>query len=145
VNNVLELIEQAADAALSISVYPIPAILVAGAIRAILTHRRRDSLRFFTWEQKRALRAQAGDRCEHKPLLWRRCSRPAEEADHIMPWSRGGSTTLTNGQYLCHKHNKRKSARIPTPLYRWRLHHRRRHYSAFPVPVASTPPPSALH
>ncbi len=30
-------------------------------------------------------------------------------ADHIIPWSRGGHTTLDNGQMLCREHNLQKS------------------------------------
>lgn len=30
-------------------------------------------------------------------------------ADHILPWSRGGHTTLDNGQLLCREHNLEKS------------------------------------
>ncbi len=31
------------------------------------------------------------------------------EADHIVPWSKGGKTVLENGQMLCVEHNRRKS------------------------------------
>lgn len=31
------------------------------------------------------------------------------DGDHIIPWSRGGKTTLENGQMLCRKHNLEKS------------------------------------
>ena len=30
-------------------------------------------------------------------------------ADHITPWSKGGHTTLDNGQMLCRDHNLQKS------------------------------------
>lgn len=31
------------------------------------------------------------------------------DGDHIIPWSKGGKTTLENGQMLCHTHNLNKS------------------------------------
>lgn len=86
----------------------------------------RDPVRIFTADQKRFLMAQAGARCEHRPLLWFRCFRNTRlQADHIMPWSRGGRTTIENGQMLCATHNRRKTNRIPSPLYRARIRLRR--------------------
>ncbi|WP_314191936.1 HNH endonuclease signature motif containing protein [uncultured Arthrobacter sp.] len=115
--------------------------------------RWRDPQRLFTWEQKRALLARAGHRCEHKALLGYRCRATDRlEADHVVPWSRGGPTQLWNGAVLCHRHNRNKSNTIPTALYRWRLVHRRRRYAlriAFPPtkdqsPCTTRPPtPSA--
>ncbi|MGI8306967.1 HNH endonuclease [Saccharopolyspora hattusasensis] len=97
-------------------------LLVAGLVR----RRWRDPRRLFTWEQKKTLLARAGHRCEHKPLLWSRCKATSElEADHVVPWSRGGPTQLWNGSVLCRRHNRRKSNRIPTAFYRWRLAQRR--------------------
>ncbi|MFI9629302.1 HNH endonuclease [Streptomyces sp. NPDC052042] len=101
-------------------------LLLAGLARR---RHRRDPQRLFTWQQKRALLARSGYRCEHKHPLWRRCRRTdGLEADHIVPWSRGGPTELWNGQVLCRRHNTRKSNRIPSALYRWRLARRRRRY-----------------
>ena len=89
--------------------------------------RWRDSQRLFTYEQKRILLARAGGRCEHKSLLFPRCAATTRlEADHVMPWSRGGPTQVWNGAVLCHRHNCRKSHRVPTLLYRWRLARRRK-------------------
>lgn len=94
---------------------------------AWIGHRRRwrDPVRFFTSRQKHALVVQAEGRCERKPMLWHRCRRPGTEADHVIPWSKGGPTQLWNGQLLCRKHNQRKSATLPGPIYRWRLQRRR--------------------
>lgn len=91
--------------------------------------RWRDPVRLFTWAQKRVLIERAGGRCEHKPLLWRRCPEPGSEADHVIPWSRGGPTQLFNGQLLCRRHNRSKSNAMPSAFYCWRLEHRRRRYA----------------
>ena len=37
-------------------------------------------------------------------------SREEMEADHIVPWSKGGKTTLENCQILCKRHNQLKSS-----------------------------------
>jgi hypothetical protein len=100
------------------------------AVEAGRRRRRRDPVRFFTREQKHALLARAGHRCEHKPLIGPRCSAVSRlEADHVVPWSRGGLTRIGNGAILCRKHNRRKSDRAPSALYRWRLARRRRKHA----------------
>jgi 5-methylcytosine-specific restriction endonuclease McrA len=90
--------------------------------------RRRDLERFFSWPEKQLLIRQANGRCEHKPPLWRRCPERGTQADHVVPWSRGGPTELWNGQLLCRRHNKQKSDRVPGLVYRWRLRRRRAKY-----------------
>ncbi|NKY96547.1 HNH endonuclease [Nocardiopsis alborubida] len=106
----------------------IPLALIAHAIGR--RRRWRDPQRLFTWEQKKTLLARARWRCEHKHPLWPRCRAVTGlQADHIVPWSRGGATALGNGAALCQRHNARKSNRMPSPLYRWRLRQRRRKYS----------------
>ncbi|QWF85689.1 HNH endonuclease [Amycolatopsis sp. CA-230715] len=105
--------------------------LIGLLVLAVARHRRRshrDPRRFFPWSEKRTLSAQARGQCEHKPMLWRRCPKPGTEADHIIPWSRGGPTELWNGQLLCHRHNARKSNMVPGRFYRWRLDRRRAKY-----------------
>jgi hypothetical protein len=42
-----------------------------------------------------------------------KCSWSDWHADHIIPWSRGGPTTVANGQLLCPKHNLIKGATLP--------------------------------
>lgn len=97
------------------------------AIGAGRRRRWRDPERFFTWEQKQRLLHGAGHRCEHKRLLWWRCTATTHlEADHVVPWSRGGPTQLWNGAVLCRRHNRLKSNVAPTALYRWLLVRRRR-------------------
>lgn len=37
-------------------------------------------------------------------------------ADHIVPWARGGKTTLKNGQTLCWGCNQSKGAKLPSEI-----------------------------
>lgn len=62
---------------------------------------------------------RAGGRCEFHGLLGGRCTATQRlQADHVHPHSRGGSTTVGNGQALCARHNRAKAARIP---FEWEL------------------------
>lgn len=75
---------------------------------------RRDPWRSFKYGARREVMERAGARCErHLLLLWGRCGKPATDADHIYPWSKGGPTIVSNGQALCRTHNARKGSRIP--------------------------------
>lgn len=77
----------------------------------------------------REIMNRAGWHCEHYSLVFRRCeARDQLEADHIEPWAFGGATEIENAQALCHKHNSRKKAWVPSMLYVFRLQHRRRSY-----------------
>lgn len=63
--------------------------------------------RRFTKRQRMILALRAGGLCE-------RCSNRLSEAfhaDHVRPFSRGGGTTLENGQALCAACNLKKGAR----------------------------------
>lgn len=88
----------------------------------------RDPRRGFTVAERRAAFERAGHRCEHKSILWHRCTNTPTQGDHIFPWSRGGRTAMSNQQALCPFHNSRKSGSVPTRLYILRLQWRRRRY-----------------
>jgi len=108
-------------------------VALALACLALNLHRiamlgQRDPQRLFTVEQRNEMRRRAQGQCEHKHPLWMRCNRPGSHGDHIYPWSKGGATTLANGQWLCEMHNLRKSNKVPSRLYIWRLQMRRRRY-----------------
>ena len=66
------------------------------------------SIRAFTDSQKRTAYEQQGGVCPH-------CRKKYEykemEGDHIIPWSKGGKTELTNLQMLCQACNRRKSSK----------------------------------
>lgn len=88
----------------------------------------RDPRRAFTAAERREAFERAGFRCEHKPLLWHRCTNTPTQGDHIYPWSKGGRTAMSNQQALCPFHNARKSGSVPTRMYIYRLQWRRRRY-----------------
>ncbi|GAA1491514.1 HNH endonuclease [Brachybacterium sacelli] len=88
----------------------------------------RDPRRGFTVAERRAAFERAGLRCEHKSILWHRCTNTPTQGDHIFPWSRGGWTARSNQQALCPFHNSRKSGAVPTRIYILRLQWRRRRY-----------------
>lgn len=77
-------------------------------IREIPTLTLKDSTRDFTNEQRLAIFRIGGGKCVD-------CGAECEEsdfhADHIVPHSRGGRTTVANGQILCSAHNLAKGDR----------------------------------
>jgi len=84
--------------------------LILGADSEVLDLGR--SVRTFPTRLKQLLLIQARGRCQQpgcdSPHAWL-------QADHLIPWSRGGPTNLTNGQILCDPHNKAKRDRLPPP------------------------------
>jgi len=61
-------------------------------------------MRFFSKRQQQQLYIDAKGKCK-------RCGNPLEDgwhSDHIMPYSKGGETTLVNGQALCEPCNLKK-------------------------------------
>jgi len=96
--------------------------------------RYRDPWRTYRFAARDQLMARAGNRCEAPRFFaWGRCVSPAAEADHVMPWSQGGPTVLSNGQALCRGHNRSKGALTPPWWYVMGLEKRRRGY--FPTGV----------
>jgi hypothetical protein len=96
-----------------------------------------DPVRRFSREDKRILMAWAGGRCERHGWLTGRCRQTEKlEADHIHPHSRGGQTSIVNGQVLCRSHNRAKRASIP---FNWQIkaiERRRADYYPAGVPLA---------
>lgn len=98
-------------------------------IRSKLGRRvHKDVQRVFTTTQRLAGFRRAGNQCEHKPLLLPRCRSAPTHGDHIYPHSRGGATTMSNLQAMCARCNLKKSAKVPSAAYIWRLERRRRRY-----------------
>jgi len=66
--------------------------------------------RFFDNHQYNALWVLADGRCVfcNVKLLPRKGNDRSGEADHIIAWSKGGETTISNGQMLCRKCNRKK-------------------------------------
>lgn len=58
----------------------------------------RDPRRAFTAAERREAFERAGLRCEHKPLLWHRCTNTPTQGDHIYPWSKGGRTAMSTSR-----------------------------------------------
>lgn len=99
---------------------------VVRRVRAIIHGRhQQDRLHRFSGQQRMGIFARAGHRCEQYSWLTGRCRATEDlQADHVHPHSRGGATSLDNGQALCRRHNKRKAARVPC---NWELDRLARH------------------
>ncbi len=97
---------------------------------APLTAAGRDPMRRYTGADRAAVLFRARGRCERDGVLSGRCTQTEHlQADHIHPHSKGGTTTVANGQALCSRHNKQKAARIPFNWELKRLERRRAAYS----------------
>jgi hypothetical protein len=110
--------------------------LVEAVHSALHTRTRRDAQRLFVGADRATLLARAGRRCEHHSWLSGRC--PATErrqADHVHPHSRGGATSIDNGQVLCARHNAGQADRVP---WRWELDRLARRRQAYFPPNAPT-------
>src|SRR4051812_16901020 len=65
-------------------------------------------MRTFTRTQRITIYLRARGRCQ-------RCGaqlEPGWHCDHVIPWSRGGTTTIDNGQALCAACNQAKGSRM---------------------------------
>ena len=90
-------------------------LLVLPVFRSLLSGSgRRDPKRAFDFDERRVGFSRAGNRCEMSNLLGMRCHRSAQHADHWLPWSKGGRSSMANLVAACAKHNLAKSNRWPT-------------------------------
>jgi hypothetical protein len=96
---------------------------------------RKDTQRVFTAQQRFEMFQRAGNRCEHKPMLWLRCTDAPTHGDHIYPHSKGGLTIMSNAAALCARHNLAKGALVPSSFAIVLLQRRRRKYFPPGVPV----------
>ena len=70
----------------------------------------KDDQRIFTHEQRMAIYRRDTGGCQLKiHCHGERCDWDNWHADHIIPWSRGGKTTVENGQVACPACNAAKS------------------------------------
>ena len=67
------------------------------------------SLRQFSPEDRLTMYAKQGNRCA---ICQKICDIKDMHADHIIPWSKGGRTSLDNGQMLCTTCNLKKSNKL---------------------------------
>ncbi|MDB6425925.1 HNH endonuclease [Curtobacterium sp. 20TX0008] len=82
----------------------------------------RDPQRAFPAHIRRACFERVGGRCEYSGMLpFLRCRAAAAHADHFIPWSKGGASTLENAVASCARHNLRKSATMPSRAMRRRV------------------------
>ncbi len=109
-------------------------LVFAGASRSP-HHVQRDPRRSFTAQQRTVIFARAGNQCEHFDIIGRRCTAAPTHADHVFPWSKGGSTTASNAQALCARHNLIKGSAVVPTIHIARLERRRRRYFPPGVPV----------
>lgn len=122
---------------------PVPFAVIAGifvliyAARAAARNRpvATDPSRLFSQAQRNEGFARAGGRCELDGFFFTRCKGKAHHGDHHFPWSRGGSTSMTNFVAACARCNTSKGAKIPSAWATMRMEARRRKYFPQGVPV----------
>ncbi|MGD9631044.1 MAG: HNH endonuclease family protein [Pyrinomonadaceae bacterium] len=84
--------------------------LKAAIVEGIPSLVLKDPNRSFTDEQRMAIYRKCGGICQH-PGCGKKCDEAEFHADHIRAHSRGGRTTVENGQVLCIPHNLAKGDR----------------------------------
>lgn len=94
-----------------------------------------DPVRMYPAAVRAEVFARAGGQCEYTGWAWQRCRAKAEHADHVIPWSKGGATSLQNGAASCAHHNTSKGAKLLTRGQLRGLERRRRRYFPPGVPV----------
>jgi hypothetical protein len=122
---------------------PMPIAVIAGIVVLIYAARAAarnrpvatDPSRLFSAVQRTEGFARAGGRCELDGFFFTRCKGKAHHGDHHYPWSRGGSTSMTNFVAACARCNTSKGAKIPTAWATMRMEARRRKYFPQGVPV----------
>ena len=70
----------------------------------------KDPIRDFTREQRLAVHWRDKGTCKKCGVV---CENEAYEIDHVIPYARGGKTTLSNAQLLCPPCNREKAATLP--------------------------------
>jgi len=73
----------------------------------------KDNIRIFSEEQRVTIFRKDGGICKVKKMCSGiKCEWDAWEADHIVPWSRGGKTSVENGQVACSACNASKGKSV---------------------------------
>ncbi len=86
--------------------------LLRKLLQALPDIEQKDDQRLFTHEQRLAIYRRDGGYCRVKLTCnGETCEWDKWEADHVVPWSRGGKTTVGNGQVACLACNAAKSNR----------------------------------
>lgn len=123
---------------------PVPVAVIAGLVVLVYAGRAAarnrpvptDPSRLFSAVQRTEGFARAGGQCELDGFFFfTRCKGKAHHGDHHYPWSRGGSTSMTNFVAACARCNTSKGAKIPTAWATMRMEARRRKYFPQGVPV----------
>jgi len=87
--------------------------LMTRLLEALPTLEQRDSQRNFTHEQRLAIYRRDAGKCQLKLKCdGIRCDWDNWHADHIIAWTRGGKTTVENGQVACPECNLAKGATV---------------------------------